>query len=71
MDFASGYLKLSDSKTGQTREHGYFLPPAVPDPNGYWPTEVLIWGVAISPDLDLVLASDINGGLYILRPIGL
>jgi len=32
---------------------------------------VLIWGVAISPDLDLVLASDINGGLYILRPIGL
>jgi hypothetical protein len=69
--YSDGIRWWQFSKNGQTREHGYFIPPAVPDPNGYWPTEVLVWGVAISPELDLVLASDINGGLYILRPIGL
>jgi hypothetical protein len=69
--YSDGIRWWQFSSTGQTRQKGFFVPPAVPDPQGYWPTEPLVWGVAISPDLDLVLASDMNGGLYILRPTGL
>jgi len=56
---------------GRTRARGWFVPTAAEDPHGYWLTAPLVWGVALQPDRDLVLASDINGGLWILRPIGL
>jgi hypothetical protein len=69
--YSDGIRWWDFSPRGRTRVRGWFVPSATEDPNGYWPTAPLVWGVAIQPDRDLVLASDINGGLWVLRPIGL
>jgi hypothetical protein len=60
-------LDLSDPR--EPREVATFVPPATPDPEGRQPTVPLVWGVAHTGSL--VLASDINGGLYVLRLEGL
>jgi hypothetical protein len=60
-------LDLSDPRL--PREVAAFVPPAVPDPEGRQPTAPLVWGVARTADL--LLASDINGGLYVLQVDGL
>jgi len=49
---------------------GQFVPPGAEDETGYFPPVPIVWGVAIDRDRDLVLASDINSGLWILRPVG-
>jgi hypothetical protein len=69
--YSDGIRWWEFESTGRTRARGWFVPPATPDPNGYWPAVPLVWGVALQPQHDLVLASDINSGLWILRPIGL
>jgi hypothetical protein len=69
--YSDGIQWWDFSRTGRTRSRGSYVPPAFEDPNGYWPTVPLVWGVALQPSRDLVLASDINGGLWILRPTGL
>ncbi len=50
---------------------GQFVPPPTEDPTGTFPPVPLIWGVYPDPNSDLVFASDINSGLWILRPTGL
>jgi hypothetical protein len=47
---------------------GQFVPPAAADPTGTFPTVPIVWGVYLDRARGLVLASDINSGLWILRP---
>ncbi len=47
------------------REIASFVPPDVADPRGNLPAKPLVWGIYVHGDL--ILASDINAGLYILK----
>ena len=46
-------------------------PTRRPRPQGVFPTIPIVWGVYPDRVSDLILASDINSGLWILQPIGL
>jgi len=54
-------------------EIGFFVPPARSDPQGFIVAPdgsrelTLVWGVAIGDDPEIVYASDINSGLWVLR----
>lgn len=50
---------------------GQFVPPAAVDESGIFPPVPIVWGVFLDRGRNLVLASDINSGLWILRPRGL
>lgn len=50
---------------------GQFIPPPTEDPTGFFPPVPLVWGVYPDRASDLIYASDINSGLWILRPTGL
>lgn len=52
-------------------QRGAFVPPAAEDPTGTFPTVPIVWGVFLDRERDLVLASDINSGLWVLRAKGL
>lgn len=52
-------------------QRGQFVPPATPDREGVFPTVPIVWGVYLDRQRNLVLVSDINSGLWILRPRGL
>ena len=52
-------------------KRGQFVPPGVPDPEGVFPPIPIVWGVYLDRHRNLVLASDINSGLWIVRPVGL
>jgi hypothetical protein len=41
------------------------VPPDVADPQGILPAKSLVWGIYVQRDL--IFASDINAGLYILK----
>ena len=60
---------LADPRAPRLR--GQFVPPARPDPQGVFPRIPLVWGVYLDSAQDLVLASDINSGLWLLRARGL
>ncbi|MFN2469984.1 MAG: LVIVD repeat-containing protein [Gaiellaceae bacterium] len=50
---------------------GQFVPPAAEDPFGFFPPVPLVWGVlpyGAEAGTPLILASDINSGLWIVRP---
>lgn len=50
---------------------GQFVPPPTEDPTGSFPSVPLVWGVYADRSSNLIFASDINSGLWILRPTGL
>lgn len=50
---------------------GQFVPPPTEDPTGYFPSVPLVWGVYPDRSSNLIFASDLNSGLWILRPTGL
>jgi uncharacterized protein (TIGR03437 family) len=50
-------------------EVGSYVPPDTPDPYGVWANKAQVWGVVTQPERNLVVASDINFGLYVLRPL--
>jgi hypothetical protein len=50
---------------GVSRQRGQFVPPATGQ------TPPLVWGVYIDSAHDLILASDITSGLWIVKPKGL
>ena len=50
---------------------GQFVPPPTEDPTGFFPPVPLVWGVYPDRSSNLIFASDINSGLWILRPTGL
>jgi len=53
------------------RMRGQFVPPPTEDPQGVFPPVPLVWGVFPDRRSDLIFASDLNSGLWILRPTGL
>ena len=63
--YSDGVRVLDLSQPTAPREIGGYVPPPVGDPYGYHPTAAMVWGVV--SEGDLVLLSDINAGLYILR----
>ena len=56
---------LDIADPAQPREVASFVPSPAPDPFGTYGRTVQVWGVYVEGDL--VLASDINAGLYVLR----
>ncbi len=63
--YGDGVQVLDIADPTAPREIGSFVPPPAADPYGYFPTSAMVWGVY--SEGDLVLLSDINGGLYVLR----
>ncbi len=60
-------VDLADPRAPQ--EVAYFVPPDTRDPFGVYPAKAEVWGVVVQPERRLVLASDMNYGLYVLRPL--
>jgi hypothetical protein len=63
--YSDGIVWWTMNDQGVSRQLGQFAPP----PSGQSPP--LVWGVAIDSAHDLILASDIRSGLWIVRPQGL
>jgi hypothetical protein len=63
--YSDGVVWWTMSDQGASRQLGQFVPP----PSGTAPP--LVWGVAVDSASDLILASDIHSGLWIVRPQGL
>jgi LVIVD repeat len=64
--YSDGIRWIDVSDPTSAFERGHFVPPAAEDPLGFFPTAPIVWGVW--PHNGLILASDINSGLWILRP---
>ncbi len=58
---------LDISQPAAPRNIGSFVPAGVPDPLGVLPTVPELWGVYVQGDL--ILGSDMNAGLYILKHV--
>jgi len=69
--YTDGIVWWDYADPSHPRQRGQFVPPAAEDPTGSFPPVTIVWGVFLDRDRNLVLASDINSGLWILRPIGL
>jgi hypothetical protein len=63
--YSDGVVWWTMSDQGVSRQRGQFVPPATQA------APPLVWGVHIDSAHDLILASDITSGLWILKPIGL
>jgi hypothetical protein len=63
--YAEGVLALDLRRGDRPRFLAQFRPTAAPDPQGLFPARTIVWGVF--PYRGLVLASDINSGLWVLR----
>jgi hypothetical protein len=64
--YSDGLRVLDISDPANPREIASYVPPAAHNPFGVeFPNRTLVWGVHLAGDL--VLLSDINGGLYVLR----
>jgi hypothetical protein len=68
--YSDGIVWWSLSNLSRPTMRGQFVPPATADPHGVLPTAPLVWGVHLEHGRSLVLASDMNSGLWILRPTG-
>ena len=62
--YSDGVRVLDLSDPSAPKERASFVPPDVPDPHGFFPPKALVWGVSVQDEI--VFASDINGGLYVL-----
>jgi hypothetical protein len=69
--YSDGVRWVDISKPSQPREVAAWVPPASPDPHGFVPEVPMVWGVYPLPERDLILASDINSGLWVLEAPGL
>ncbi|MHC4937434.1 MAG: LVIVD repeat-containing protein [Planctomycetota bacterium] len=63
--YGDGVRVIDISNPATPREIGSFVPPAVADPQGFFPTAANVWGIHVHKDL--ILASDTNAGLYVLK----
>ena len=69
--FSDGVRWVDISNPRRPREIARFVPPRTRDPHGFFPPVTLVWGVKPLHEMNLILASDINSGLWILRAEGL
>jgi hypothetical protein len=60
--YSDGVVWWTMNEQGVSHQLGQFVPPGSPP---------LVWGVSIDSTHDLILASDITSGLWIVRPKGL
>jgi hypothetical protein len=67
--YSDGVRLLDLSNPDAPRELAAWVPPPSPDPFGTFPSAAMVWGVARMGNV--VVASDINGGLYVLRLDGI
>ena len=62
--YSDGVRVLDLTHSFAPEEVASFVPPDVPDPHGHLPTKALVWGTYVQNDI--VFASDMNAGLYVL-----
>ena len=70
--YSDGVRVVDTSDPFHPREVAYFVPPAFqnvvkPSQRGVLSNTTQVWGVAVDEDNDLVFASDMNSGLWILQ----
>jgi hypothetical protein len=65
--YSDGLRVLDISRLDAPREIGSYVPPGAEDPFGFFPPVPMVWGVHV--DRSLILLSDINGGLYVLKHV--
>jgi hypothetical protein len=65
--YSDGIRVVDIANPAAPRELAAYVPPPTGDPYGEFPYSTQVWGVYATGDL--VLASDINAGLYVLRYI--
>jgi hypothetical protein len=63
--YSDGIRILDIADPRAPREVATFVPPDTVDPYGIYATAPMVWGVYLEGDL--ILASDINAGLYVVR----
>jgi len=63
--YGNGLRIVDISQPSAPREIGSFVPPGAEDPYEFFPTGPNVWGVVL--ERNLILLSDINAGLYVLR----
>ena len=73
--YTDGIRVVDASDPRRPREVAHFVPPAVNNPirpsqRGTLTNTTQVWGVAYDESRDLVFASDMNSGLWILRRTG-
>jgi len=69
--YSDGVVWWSIANRRDPVKRGQFVPPPTEDPTGTFPPVPLVWGVFADRTRNLIYASDINSGLWILRPTGL
>jgi hypothetical protein len=69
--YSDGVRWVDIAEPRRPKELASWVPPAGRDPQGFFPNEPIVWGVYPMPDSELVLASDINSGLWVLQAQGL
>ena len=69
--YSDGVVWWSVANRRDPVKKGQFVPPPTEDPSGVFPPVPLVWGVYADRTRNLIYASDINSGLWILRPTGL
>lgn len=69
--YSDGIVWWSVANRRDPVRKGQFVPPPTEDPTGTFPPVPLVWGVFADRTRNLIYASDINSGLWILRPEGL
>jgi hypothetical protein len=68
---ALGLAPLDRPGIGDPRLVGQFVPPGAPSQSPQIPSDVAnVWGVAIRPSDNVIFASDMNSGLWIVKPVG-
>jgi hypothetical protein len=70
--YSDGVRVVDTSNPRSPREVAYFVPPSANNPvqpsqRGVLTNATQVWGVAYDESTDLVYASDMNSGLWILR----
>ncbi len=69
--YSDGIVWWSLAHKRNPAKKGQFVPPPTEDPTGFFPPVPIVWGVYPDRSSNLIFASDINSGLWILRPTGL
>jgi hypothetical protein len=69
--YSNGVRWVNISDPARPKTIDAWVPRKARDPYDFLPTVPVVWGVYPVPDSDIVLASDINSGLWVLQARGL